>query len=98
MRPQIEVMYDATVLEADENVGSIIDTLQARKLWDTTLFILLADHGEEMGEHGGWQHDQSLYQELVHVPLLVHFPRGQHGGKRIADTVGLIDVFPTIEI
>jgi arylsulfatase A-like enzyme len=91
-----DVLYDAAVLEADGRVGSIIDRLVARGLWDDTLFILTADHGEEMGEHGGWQHDQSLYEELVHVPLIIHFPRGAHAGRRVGDVVGLIDVVPTV--
>ncbi len=93
---QWNALYDASVFVADRRVGSVIDLLKRRGLWDDTLFILLADHGEEFGEHGGWLHDQSVYQELLHVPLIVHLPRGEHAGRRIAEPVSLVDVMPTI--
>src|SRR5690606_38235573 len=54
------------------------------------------DHGEEFLEHGGWYHAEELYDESVRVPLLVRLPGGQGGGRRIAQTVGLVDLMPTI--
>ena len=96
MKDQIDIMYDAAVREADERAGSIIETLKRRGLWDKTLFILTADHGEELGDHGGWQHDQSVYEELIHIPLIVHFPKGQYSGTRVNDVVSLVDLVPTI--
>ncbi len=92
----IETLYDARVFEADRRVGSIVTALKQRGLWDNTLFLLVADHGEEMSEHGGWLHDQSVYQELLHVPLIVHFPRGRFAGRRISTPVSLLDVVPTV--
>jgi arylsulfatase A-like enzyme len=49
-----------------------------------------------MGEHGGWQHDQSVYDELIRVPLIIRFPVGQFAGKRVKTPVSLIDVMPTV--
>ncbi len=95
-RPQADILYDASVLWADDYVGGIIDLLKQRGDWDETLFILLADHGEEMGEHGGWQHDQSVYEELARIPLIVKLPRGRHAGTRVADGATVVDVLPTI--
>jgi arylsulfatase A-like enzyme len=89
-------LYDAAVRAADGRVGSVIDALKSRRLWDNTLFIVLADHGEEFAEHGGWLHDQSVYEELMHVPLIVHFPGGEYGGRRLRSVVSLVDVVPTI--
>jgi arylsulfatase A-like enzyme len=89
-------LYDAAVRVADQRLGSVIDVLKSRKLWDDTLFIVLADHGEEMFEHGGWLHDQSVYDELMRVPLIVRFPRGEHGGGRVGSSVSLVDVLPTV--
>ena len=89
-------LYDGSVWQADSHVGSVVDELKRRRLWDNTLFILLSDHGEELHEHGGWLHDQSAYEELIHVPLIVRFPRGQYGGRRIESLVSLIDVLPTV--
>jgi choline-sulfatase len=89
-------LYDASVRLADTHVGSVIDALQQCHLWDNTLFIVLADHGEEFNEHGGWLHDQSAYEELMAVPLIIRFPHGQYAGRRIQSVVSLIDVLPTI--
>jgi arylsulfatase A-like enzyme len=77
-------------------MGSVIEALKSRGLWDDTVFVLVSDHGEEFGEHGGWQHDQSLYNELLRVPLLIHLPRGEHGGRRLEGAVSLLDVLPTL--
>jgi arylsulfatase A-like enzyme len=70
--------------------------LRKSGVWDRALFILMADHGEEFGEHGGWFHEQSAYEELLHVPLIVHFPGDKHGGRRIRERVSLLDVMPTV--
>lgn len=96
LKDAFEMLYDARVFEADRRVGSIIDALRQRNVWDKTLFILVADHGEEMGEHGGWLHDHSVYQEVLHVPLIVRFPHGRGGGTRIETPVTLVDVVPTV--
>ncbi len=95
-KPAIATMYDAAVKLADERVGAVIDVLAKAGVWDDTLFILVSDHGEEMDEHGMWQHDQSVYEELLHVPLIVHFPHDAYGGRRIGRPVSLVDVVPTI--
>lgn len=92
----VNFLYDASVRHADYNVGQIIETLKRLGEWDNTMFILLSDHGEEFGEHGGWQHDQSVYQELMHVPLIIRFPHAQFAGQRVKDTLTLVDLMPTI--
>jgi len=95
-RSEIDVLYDAAVRFSDERVGQVVHALKQYGFWDNTLFLLLADHGEELGEHGGWQHDQSVYEELVHVPLIVRRPRSVGAGGRINSVVSLVDVMPTI--
>ena len=60
------------------------------------MFILTSDHGEEIGDRGGWLHDQSVYEELIRVPLIIHFPGGQYGGRRISGHASLLDVVPTV--
>jgi arylsulfatase A-like enzyme len=89
-------LYDASVRLADTNLGSVVDALQDAGLWENTLFIVVSDHGEEMNDHGGWLHDQSVYQELMHVPLIIRFPHGQYAGRRVKSVVSLVDVLPTI--
>lgn len=96
LKGPIDVLYDATVLEADEGVSQLIARLEELELWDDTLFILVSDHGEELGDRGGWQHDHSVYQELLHVPLLARFPGDAWGGVRVRTPVSLVDVVPTV--
>jgi arylsulfatase A-like enzyme len=96
IQTQIELLYDAAVLWADANLGQVIDLLKHRGVWDDAIFIFLSDHGEEFNEHGGWLHSQSAYEELVHVPLIIHFPHGRFGGQRIDTPVSLVDIMPTI--
>jgi arylsulfatase A-like enzyme len=96
MKEAVDLLYDASVRQADEQLGSVIRKLRGAGLWDNTVFILLADHGEELGDRGGWQHDQSLYQELIHVPLIVRFPSDRFAGRRVKEPVSLIDVAPTV--
>jgi arylsulfatase A-like enzyme len=91
-----ELLYDASVRLADARLGSAIDALKARGEWDNTLFIFLADHGEEFHEHGGWSHAQSVYEELIRVPMIIRFPRGQWAGRRVDALVSLVDVLPTV--
>lgn len=92
----VSEMYDAQVTHADERIGDLIAELKARGRWDRTLFVVVADHGEELGEHGGWLHDHSVYEELVRVPMIVRFPDDAHAGERIDEVVSLVDVLPTI--
>ncbi|MDP8225909.1 MAG: sulfatase [Candidatus Lernaella stagnicola] len=89
--------YDAEVISADRGVGRFLDGLAARDLYDDSLIVVTSDHGEELGEHGKWAlHSHTLYDELLHVPLLVKFPKGRFGGTRVPEQVRLIDVLPTI--
>jgi arylsulfatase A-like enzyme len=88
------VDYDRGIAQVDHTVRSLVGILKARGLWDETVFVLTADHGEEFGEHGGTLHSTTCHREAVHVPLLVRVP-GQTG-KRIATPVALVDVVPTL--
>jgi len=96
MREDWSELYDASVRYGDTHVGSLMSMLQSRGFWDNTLMILLADHGEEMNDHGSWLHDQSVYDELMRVPLIVRFPGDRFAGRRVKDSVSLVDVLPTI--
>jgi arylsulfatase A-like enzyme len=92
----VNLVYDASVLHASANFGNIVGMLKERGVWDQAIFIFISDHGEELGEHGGWFHGQSLYQELTRVPMIIHFPGDEFGGQRISAPVSLVDLMPTI--
>ncbi len=92
---QEKAKYLREVAFADRYVGFLLDYLRYRKdLWDRTIVVVTADHGEEFGEHGHRKHGWSCHEELVHVPLLVRIPGV--APKRIDAMVALVDVVPTI--
>ena len=96
-RDAIHRYYDLAVREADDNFRAVASALDEAGYWENAIVILVADHGEEMLEHGYWLHDQSLHGELVHVPLIVKLPDGrEHPASRIAAPAQLVDVYPTV--
>jgi arylsulfatase A-like enzyme len=95
-RNHIVSLYDGEIAFTDSAVGVLLDGLAERGLDDNTLIILLSDHGEEFFDHGGLDHGHSLYNELIHVPLLFSLPGRVKAGNRTPTHVRLIDVAPTI--
>ncbi len=89
-------LYEAELAYVDQQVGRLLDGLQAHGVADNTLVVLTADHGEEFLDHGGFEHGHTLYQELLHVPLVLRFPGHLSQGTRFSQSVGLVDVAPTI--
>ncbi len=88
-------LYDAEIVYLDREVGRFLDELKKRKIYENSLIIVTADHGEAFLEHGFWEHGQTLYQEMVHVPLLVKWP-GAPAPRRVPGVVSQTDLFPTI--
>jgi arylsulfatase A-like enzyme len=89
-------LYDGEVRYMDDQVKELLDHLKARNLYDNSIIILLSDHGEGFFEHGLMDHGNSLYQELMRVPLLIKFPHRENAGKKIDANVRIIDVMPTV--
>jgi arylsulfatase A-like enzyme len=94
-RRRIVDLYDGEVHYADRLVGQLLDTLRERGLLEKTLFVVVSDHGEELVERGTLGHGHSLYDELIHVPLIVRFPHAGFSG-RIDAQVRAMDIFPTV--
>ncbi|MBN1770083.1 MAG: sulfatase [Deltaproteobacteria bacterium] len=94
-RVRLQALYKAEATYHDEALKRFWDELGAAGLQDDTLLIVAADHGEEFLEHGKVGHGHSLFQELLHVPLVFRFP-GLPAGRRVAEYVSLLDVAPTI--
>jgi len=88
-------LYDRGVRYTDHWVGRLLDALAERGLYDQSLVILTSDHGEELFDHGGYQHGKTYYEEIVRVPLILRVP-GEGRGVAVEDQVGIIDVFPTV--
>jgi arylsulfatase A-like enzyme len=90
--------YDEGIRYVDDRLGKVFDELGRRGVYDDTLIIVTADHGEEFLEHGLLGHGESLYDEVIRVPLIVKFPcPGPHCASRVvSEQVELVDVYPTV--
>jgi choline-sulfatase len=88
--------YDGEIASVDRNAGRLAETLRAGGQLDRTVFIVTADHGESLGDHGEETHGLFLYDATLRVPLLVRLPGRQHAGGRIAARVRLADIAPTV--
>jgi hypothetical protein len=91
----LKALYDSEIHYADRFIGRLIDSLPPEVLRNT-LIVLTADHGEEFHEHGGWKHGFTLYEEQIHVPLIVRWDGHVPAGSRLRGTVRLLDLAPTL--
>jgi arylsulfatase A-like enzyme len=91
----LSALYDSEVRYVDRLIGALLASLPAEVLAET-LIVLTSDHGEELYDHGGWKHGQTLYEEQIHVPLLLRWDGGLPAGKRLQGTVRLLDLMPTL--
>lgn len=88
--------YDGAIRYVSDQLTAFFATLRAEGLLDDALVVLMADHGEGFLEHGTLNHGDVLFDELVHVPLVVRTPAGTPRGRRVPELVGLVDVAPTV--
>jgi len=88
--------YDGEIAYADSAVGKLLDVLRAHGLYDSAIIAIMADHGESLGAHGENTHGVFLYDETLHVPLVIKLPTDRAAGRRVETRVGLVDVAPTI--
>ncbi len=89
-------LYDGEILHTDGHLGSVIDALEDHGLTEETLVIVTADHGDEFFEHGRKGHGQSLFDEVLMVPLIVRLPGTIAAGLRIREQVRHLEIAPTI--
>jgi arylsulfatase A-like enzyme len=94
-RESLVARYDGELRFMDEQIGRLRAGLERLDRWDDALVIVVADHGEEFWDHGGFEHGHSHHREVLHVPLIVRRPGGPVGSV-IAGRVRQLDVAPTI--
>ncbi|MEZ5065578.1 MAG: sulfatase [bacterium] len=94
-REHVRALYDAGVAALDSNVGRLVRDLEARGLSDDLVIAVMSDHGEEFWDHGSVIHSHTVYQELVHVPLIVVSPEDRGHGVR-GGVVRNLDIAPTL--
>ncbi len=88
--------YDGEIAYADSAVGGFLDHLRARNLFANSVIAIVADHGEALGDHGESTHGIFLYDETIHVPLLLKLPANRAAGSRVLDRAELVDVLPSL--
>ncbi|HEX6902929.1 MAG TPA: sulfatase-like hydrolase/transferase [Thermoanaerobaculia bacterium] len=88
--------YDGDIAAADRIVGDLIQELKDQDVYDDAIVILLSDHGEGLGDHGEDEHGVFLYNEAIHVPLIVKLPDAKRSGSTVPRPVELADVAPTV--
>jgi arylsulfatase A-like enzyme/SAM-dependent methyltransferase len=93
-RESLVARYDGEIRSVDEELGALRHGLEALGRWDSSLVVVVADHGEELWDHGGFEHGHSHHRELLRVPLIVRRPGGRHAD--VAGRVRQIDIVPTV--
>ncbi len=93
---RLEALHDAEITYHDRHFGPFLERLRELGLYEDLVFVVTSDHGEEFDEHGSWGHGHSIFQELLHVPLVVRWPAAEAAGHRVPATVSTMDIGPTI--
>ncbi len=89
-------LYYGEVAYLDHQVGRLLDFLRSRNLLDDTIVVLVADHGESLGEHGISFRHVGLHDTTTHVPMMIRWPGRERTGRAIHGLVQSIDLFPTL--
>ena len=92
----LTALYDAEITYLDTRVAEVLDWLEKSGILDQTMVIITADHGENIGDHQMMGHQYCLYDTLLHVPFLIHYPKGITAPGRVAHQVQTLDLLPTV--
>jgi arylsulfatase A-like enzyme len=92
---QIRALYHGGVSMADAMIGEVVAKLEEKGLLDRTIVVVTSDHGEELGDHGLWEHN-FMYETNLRIPLLIRYPRALPAGVRVEAPVDSIDLLPTL--
>ena len=98
LEASIRKAYQQEITAMDGDLGRFFEWLKAEDLYDNTTIVITSDHGEEFLEHGGWWHGTTLYDEQLHVPLIVKLPNGKWGGTRVPWQVRQMDTAATLAV
>ncbi len=93
---EVSRLYDGEISFLDLRLETLFQRMRELGIYDNTLIVLTADHGEELYDHQGWFHGSTLYQELVQVPLIIKLPGNELAGSEIGHLTRQVDVAATI--
>jgi arylsulfatase A-like enzyme/Tfp pilus assembly protein PilF len=91
-----KTLYDGEIAYTDSALGKFFRQLKALGVYDDAVITVVADHGEGLGAHNEDTHGVFLYDETIHVPMVIKLPHGAASGKRIEERVELADITPTL--
>lgn len=93
---ELRKLYAEDVAYLDQHLTDLFSRLRTLGLYDDSIIAVTADHGEEFQDHGGWWHGTTLYQEQMHVPLIVKRAHEPQPGTAEARAVRSLDIAPTL--
>ncbi len=93
---ELHNLYLGEARYLDGYLQRLFDTMRSSGVYDRSIVAVTADHGEEFREHGGWWHGTALYDEQVHVPLIIKRAHEAEPGRRRSDAARSIDIGPTL--
>jgi arylsulfatase A-like enzyme len=93
---RLKALHDGEITKHDHFFGAFLERLAELGLADDTLVVVTSDHGEEFEDHGSWGHGHSVYQELLHVPLLFRLPNRLPAGAKVGSAVSTLDISATV--
>ncbi|MEE2674745.1 MAG: sulfatase [Myxococcota bacterium] len=89
-------LYDAEIAYLDEALGELLQSLRAAGILENAVVAYVGDHGEHLGENGYWFGHWDVLDETARVPMVIAHPDGRHAGRVVEETVGTIDLVPTL--
>ena len=89
-------LYEGAIASLDEHLGALMDELREKGILDNTIVVITSDHGEQFEEHGGDGHGNTLFTEVLHVPLMIRYPASLAVDERVQDFVTLRDIPRTL--
>jgi iduronate 2-sulfatase len=95
-RRQATAAHNACVTFVDAQIGVVLDALDRLKLWESTIVVLIGDHGYHLGEHLGLWRKDTLFEEAARAPLIVVAPGDRKRGTATRSLVELMDLYPTL--
>lgn len=95
-REEVIGFYDAEIREADHEFERMLDRMKEQGIYNESMIIIVADHGEYFGEEGRWRHGGPPLEPVTHIPMIVKFPQNRFAGKIVEQPVRQVDIVPTI--
>jgi arylsulfatase A-like enzyme len=92
----LTALYDGALRYLDARLAEMVAFLQARGCWERTVFVVTADHGEHLGEHGRFGHALGLHDDVLRVPLLIRCPTRVPQGFTVDELAQTTDILPTV--